>query len=322
MTSRFVAGFFGEESIMSTAWGIRPHLWFDTEAREAAAFYCSVFPASKQTGFTVLHDVPTPTGDCEVVTFELGGQGFMAISAGPHFRFNPAISFIVNYDPSVDVAAREHLDEAWSVLSEGGQVLMPIGAYPFSQRYGWVQDRFGLSWQLILTDPEGERRPFITPLLMFAGDVCGKAEEAVDFYLSVFGGGRRGTLIRYPAGMEPDREGTVMFSDFQVEGTWLAAMDSARADGFEFNEAISFMVCCADQARIDHCWDRLSAVPDAEACGWLKDRYGVSWQIVPPAMDEMLQCGDAARVARVMQALLKMKKPDIAALTRAFDGRG
>jgi predicted 3-demethylubiquinone-9 3-methyltransferase (glyoxalase superfamily) len=165
---------------------ITPHLWFDKEAVEAAGFYTSVFDDSKVTNVTTIHGVPSPTGDSDIVSFELWGQPFMAISAGPDFKFNPSVSFMVNFDPSREPDARGKLDAAWAKLSEGGSVLMPLREYPFSKRYGWLQDRYGLSWQLILTDPAGEPRPEILPSLMFVGAVCGKAEEALHFYLAVF----------------------------------------------------------------------------------------------------------------------------------------
>ena len=298
---------------------IIPHLWYDNEAREAAAFYTTLFPHSSITNVTTLHD--TPSGDCDVVSFTLWGYAFQAISAGPLFTFNPSISFMVNFDPAQDPEAQTRIDTVWAKLVAGGKVLMPLDTYPFSKRYGWVQDQYGLSWQLILTNPEGEARPLIIPTLMFAGNVCGKAEEASDFYLSVFKNSRRGAIARYPAGMEPDREGTVMFTDFELEGQWFAAMDSARMHDFTFNEAISFIVHCDTQDEIDYYWEALSAVPEAEQCGWLKDKYGVSWQIVPTAMDALLASGDQEQVARVTEAFLSMKKFDLVALTHAAEGR-
>lgn len=300
---------------MSLVKPITPHLWFDTQAKQAAAFYCSVFPQSKIDSIAQLRD--TPSGDCDVVSFTLHGQPFMAISAGPLFKFNPSVSFFVNFDPSRDPAARENLDKLWAALIDGGQALMPLDAYPFSQRYGWVQDRFGLSWQLILTDPAGEPRPAIVPSLMFTGDACGKAEEAGAYYRSVFEGSKPGQLVKYPAGMAPDREGTVMFSDFRLGEGWFAAMDSAHPHGFGFNEAISFVVTCRDQAEIDRYWSQLSSVPEAEQCGWCKDRYGLSWQITPKLMDEILAAGDPATIARVTQAFLPMHKLDVAAIEAA-----
>ncbi len=298
---------------------ITPHLWYAKEAKEAAEFYTTLFPDSHITNVTTLQN--TPSGECDVVSFTLWGYAFRAISAGPLFTFNPSISFMVNFDPSQDQEANTRIDAVWAKLVDGGQVLMPLDHYPFSERYGWVQDKYGLSWQLILTNPAGEERPLIIPALMFVGDVCGKAEAASNFYCSVFPNAQRGAIARYPAGMEPDTEGTVMFTDFQLAGQWFAAMDSARMHDFTFNEAISFIVQCDTQADIDSYWEHLSAVPEAEQCGWLKDKYGVSWQIVPRAMEAMLASGDQEKVARVTEAFLSMKKFDIAALTHAYHGR-
>lgn len=299
---------------------IVPHLWFDTQAKEAAEFYTAAFGnGSKITNVTMLHD--TPSGDGEVISFEVAGQAFMAISAGPYFQLNPSISFFVNFDPSSDEKAREHLDALWEKLSEGGTALMPLDTYPFSERYGWIQDRYGVSWQLILTDPKGEERPFIIPSLLFVTDTGDVTEEAIRFYLSVFKNSREGIIARYPAGMEPNKEGAIMFADFMLEDQWFAAMDaSASQHHFSFNEATSFMVKCDTQEEIDYYWGKLSAVPEAEQCGWLKDRFGVSWQIVPTVMDDMLASEDSEKVARVTQAFLKMKKFDLAALQRAYEG--
>lgn len=297
---------------------IVPHLWFDTQAKEAADFYCSVFPESEVTNLTAIRD--TPSGDCDIVSFSLWGRDFMAISAGPLFTFSPSVSFMVNFDPAQDKHAKARIDEVWAKLADGGQVLMPLDAYPFSERYGWIQDKYGLSWQLILTDPTGEPRPTIMPALLFVGDVCGKAEAATDFYVSTFNHAQRGELARYPAGMEPDKEGTVMFTDFILEGQWFVAMDSAQEHDFAFNEAVSFIVNCKDQAEIDHYWEALSAVPAAEQCGWLKDAYGLSWQVVPEAMDSMMADDNKERLGRVTQSMLQMKKLDLAALQRAYEG--
>ncbi|MDQ2076931.1 VOC family protein [Marinimicrobium sp. ABcell2] len=299
---------------------IVPHLWFDKEAKQAAEFYCTVFPASSVTSTVTVPG--TPSGDCDVVSFTVWGHEFMAISAGPEFTLNPSVSFMVNFDPSRDEDAREKIDEVWKALSDGGKVFMPIDKYPFSERYGWIQDKFGVSWQLILTDPEGEERPTIIPSLLFVGDIYGKAEEASDFYLSVFNNSKRGELVRYPAGMEPDKEGAVMFTDFMLENQWFTAMDSALQHDFAFNEAISFIIKCEDQETIDYYWDKLSAVPAAEQCGWLKDRYGLSWQVVPAVMDTMMRDDNPDALSRVTQSFLSMKKFDIAELQRAYDGAG
>ena len=293
---------------------IIPHLWYDKEAKEAAQFYVSVFgKKSKVTDVTTIHN--TPSGDCDIVSFRLLDHEFMAISAGPYFKFTPAISFIVGCE------SREEVDTLWKKLSDGGKTLMPLDKYLFSERYGWTQDKYGLSWQLILTKPEGEDRSKIVPSLLFVGDVYGKAESAVQFYLSVFKSKdtRLGNIIHYGPGQEPNKPGTVMFSDFMILGHWMAAMDGGGKHNFKFNEAVSFIVNCDTQKEIDDYWQKLSAVPESEQCGWLKDKFGVSWQIVPTEMDKMMR-SDEKKVARVTQAFLKMKKFDIAALKKAYEG--
>lgn len=310
----------GWEVVYMSTQKIVPHLWFDKEAKEAAQFYTSIFPGSEITFVYRLNN--TPSGDFDVVEFDLSGYSFIAIDGGPFFEKNPSISFFVNFDPSRDAHAKENLDHLWEQLSQGGEALMPLQEYPFSKHYGWIQDRYGLSWQLILTDPDGEDRPFIVPSLMYTHDSYGKAEEASDFYMSVFKNSRRGLMARYPAGLELDKEGTVMFTDFMLENQWFTAMDSAYPHKFGFNEAISLMVQCEDQDEIDYFWEKLSADPEAEQCGWLKDAYGVSWQISPVAMEEMMRKGTQQQIDRVTQVFLDMKKVDIGTLEEAFEGEG
>ncbi len=298
---------------------ITPHLWFDKEAKEAAEFYTSLFSNSKINNISTLHD--TPSGDCDVVSFELFGQPFMAISAGPYFKLNPSISFFVNFDPSKEKDVEDRINKTWEKLLVGGKVLMPLQEYPFSKRYGWIEDKYGLSWQLILTDPKGEERPDIMPSLLFVGDVCGKAEEAINFYLSVFKDSKKGAIMHYGPGHEPDKEDNVMFADFKLLETWIAAMDSAAEHKFAFNEGVSFIVSCQDQEEIDYYWEKLSAVPESEQCGWLKDKYGLSWQIVPEAMDQMMRDGTKEQVDRVTKSFLQMKKFNIAELQKAYEGK-
>ena len=290
---------------------IVPHLWFDTEAAEVAKFYTSLFRDSGIIDITQIHG--TPSGTAETVTIELSGQEFMLISAGPFFTFTPAISFLIA------CGTTEEVDMLWEQLSKGGTELMPLDAYPFSERYAWVQDRYGLSWQIMHM---GDRKitQKITPTLMFTGDVCGKAEEAINTYASVFSNANIGYILRYSAGDGPDKEGTIQHAGFILEGQEFAAMDSAYEHNFTFSEAISFIVYCDTQEEIDHYWGKLSAVPEAEQCGWLKDKFGISWQIVPTVMKEMMQDKDAEKLARVTAAFLKMKKFDIAELKKAYEG--
>lgn len=294
-----------------------PYLWLDNNAREAANFYTSVFPDSKIISEARIEN--TPSNTVEMFSIKIQGYEIAMMGAGPFFKLNPSISFMLNFDPSQDPQAREHLDELWGKLSEGGKALMPLQEYPFSERYGWIEDKFGMSWQLILTKPEGEPRPFIVPSLLFTQARAGQAEAAIDFYTSLFENSKRGTTARYPAGMEPDKAGTLMFADFMLENQWFAAMDSAHQHDFVFNEALSLVIYCEDQAEMDAFSDKLSAVPEAEQCGWVKDKFGISWQIVSRAMDQMLQGNDRERINRVTQAMLQMKRLDLAKLQEAYD---
>jgi predicted 3-demethylubiquinone-9 3-methyltransferase (glyoxalase superfamily) len=287
---------------------ITPHLWFDKEAKEAGALYASIFPRSRVKSTVQLHD--TPSGTVDVVTIELYGQELTLISAGPLFKFTPAISFLVACD------TKKEVDTLWEKLSKGGSPLMELGSYPFSERYGWIQDRYGLSWQVMLTgEPVKEK---ITPTLLFVGDKAGKAEAAMKFYTSVFRDAKIGDVHRYGANEPPDREGTIKHASFTLEGQQFAAMDSAREHLFGFNEAISLMVHCENQKEIDYYWNKLTADPASEQCGWLKDKFGVSWQITPTAMNKMLESGDQERIARVTEAFLKMKKFDLAKLEEVY----
>jgi predicted 3-demethylubiquinone-9 3-methyltransferase (glyoxalase superfamily) len=288
------------------------HLWFDKEAREAAELYVSAFPNSKINNVTTLYN--TPSGNADIVNFELANQEFQAISAGPYFKFNPSISFHVKCE------TREEVDFIWQKLSPGGQVLMELGTYPFSERYGWLQDKYGLSWQIISTGGADVKQK-ITPVIMFVGNGMGKAEEAVKFWTSSFHPSSVGFIQHYGQGEAPNKEGTLKYGSFSLFEQEFGAMDSAYDHQFNFNEAISFVVKCKDQAEIDDYWEKLSAVPEAEQCGWLKDKYGLSWQIVPAAMDEMMSKGTPEQIERVTQAFLPMKKFDLAKLWEAYEGK-
>lgn len=293
---------------------IIPHLWFDTQAKEAAEFYISAFGDGKITQVNTLHD--TPSGDAEVVAFEILGQPFMSISAGPYFKINPSISFSVNLE------TKEQVQTLWDKLSPGGQVLMELGSYPFSEFYGWVNDKYGVSWQLIALGEQAEGRPKITPALMFTQEHTGQAEEAIQFYTTLFKDSTIGEIFRYGAGQEPEKEGTVAHAIFHLEGQEFMALDSAQAHAFVFNEGVSLMVNCDNQEEIDYYWEKLSAVPEAEQCGWLKDAFGVSWQVVPSDLETKLATGTPEQQKRVTQAFLQMKKFDLAALEKAWNGEG
>jgi predicted 3-demethylubiquinone-9 3-methyltransferase (glyoxalase superfamily) len=296
---------------------IIPHLWFDTNAEEAAAFYASVFRGGKvgrssrypETGKEVHGMKP---GSVMTIEFQIEGYDFIALNGGPVFTITPAISF------TIACPTKEEVDELWGKLSLGGKALMPLDAYPFSERYGWIQDKFGVSWQIIYM-PEAKR--CVVPSLLFVGDVAGKAEEAMKLYMSVFKNSKAGQVARYPAGMEPDKEGTIMYSDFFLEGQKFIAMDSARPEhAFTFNEGVSLLVQCKDQAEIDYFWEKLNRDQSEGQCGWIHDRFGVSWQIAAADMSEMIHTTNKEKLERVMGSMMKMKKLDLAALTKAYKG--
>lgn len=291
---------------------IIPYLWYDKEAKEAADLYTSVFKNSRIVSHSTMEN--TPSGTVDMLSIELEGQEFGMMSAGPYFKFNPSISFLVA------CKSKEEVDEIWEKLSPGGQVLMELGSYPFSEHYGWTTDRFGVSWQIMAMGDLPIKQK-ITPTLMFVGEVCGKAEEAIHFYTSVFHDSKVGDMMRYGPDQEPDKAGTLAFASFTLEGQDFAAMDSAQAHDFQFNEAISLLIYCENQEEIDYYWNKLSAYPEAEQCGWVKDKYRVSWQVVPRGMEEFFRnATDEESLDRVTQAMLKMKKLDIAKLEEAAKG--
>jgi predicted 3-demethylubiquinone-9 3-methyltransferase (glyoxalase superfamily) len=299
---------------------IVPCLWFDSQVEEAANFYVSAFNNSKvgnttrytKAGFEVHH---MPEGTVMTAEFEIEGMRLVALNGGPIFKFNPSISFLVA------CRSKEEVDNLWAKLSQGGgPALMELGSYPMSERYGWLQDKHGLSWQLMYVKDREIKQKFV-PTLMFTEGQSGKAEMAVNLYTSVFPNSAVDHIMRYEKGKQPDKEGTVRHAGFMLESQEFAAMDSARTHNFTFSEAISLMVECQTQKEIDYYWGRLTSDGGQEGvCGWLKDKFGVSWQVAPTVLNEMLRDSNAEKVARVTNAFLKMKKFDISELKRAYTG--
>ena len=296
---------------------ITPFLWFDNNAEEAVNFYTSLFKNSKEGSASHYEEAGAkvsgrPKGSVMTVPFQLYGQNFTALNGGPLFKFNPSVSFFVNCKTENEV------QKLWDKLSVGGKALMPLDKYPFSEKYGWIQDKYGVSWQLIL--PMGEVKQTIIPSMLFVRNVCGRAEEAINFYISLFNNSKVLSTFRYGANQKPDKEGTLAFADFVLEGQIFAAMDSAQEHNFNFNEAISFVVNCESQKEVDYFWDKLSDGGSEGQCGWLKDKYGVSWQIVPTDINKLFSSTDPEKTNRVMAAMLPMKKLIISDLQKAYNG--
>lgn len=287
---------------------IIPHIWFDKEAKEATAFYTTIFSNSKVTNVTTITD--TPSGNCDTVTFTLLGKEFMAISAGPYFKLNPSISMFVTFDNE------QEIQKAWDMLIKEGKVLMEYATYPWATKYGWLEDKYGLSWQLSFSDTHNMEQK-ITPMLMFTQHAAGKTTEAIEYYTSIFPNSKVEMTVPYGEG-EGDVTGFIKHARFTLAGENFMAMDSSAPHQFTFNEAISFIVICDTQEEIDMYWEKLSKVTEAEQCGWCKDHFGVSWQIVPSRMNEMMASGDKEKIKRVTQAFLTMKKFDIATLEKAY----
>jgi predicted 3-demethylubiquinone-9 3-methyltransferase (glyoxalase superfamily) len=193
---------------------------------------------------------------------------------------------------------------------------MGLNKYPFSEKFGWLKDQFGVTWQLMI----GEGMQKITPFLLFGEDNYGKAEEAINFYVSLFKDSGIIHLERYESSEEAI-EGTIKYARFSLNEQEFMAMDSIQDHSFTFTPALSLVVNCESQEEIDHFWNKLSEGGDerAQQCGWLQDRYGVSWQVVPIAMEEMMSDPDPEKSRKVMHAMLQMKKLDINALRQAYE---
>jgi predicted 3-demethylubiquinone-9 3-methyltransferase (glyoxalase superfamily) len=295
---------------------IVPCLWFDDQAESAANFYVSVFPGGRLSAlshYPASGENPSgkPPGSVLTVEFEIGGLRFTGLNGGPTFTPNPSISFFAEVDSAAEA------DQLFAALAETGQVLMPLGAYPWSERYGWVMDRFGVSWQ-VMTRPGAKGDQSIVPCLMFTGAQKGRAYEAMELYASIFPNSRLDDVARYEEDEGPTD--SVKHGRFTLAGQRFVAMDSHIEHAFALNEAISLQVMCKDQREVDRYWDALSEGGEKGPCGWLKDRFGLSWQVVPEAMFDWLSSEDVAARDRAFRAMLDMSKLDIAALQAAFEG--
>ena len=243
-----------------------------------------------------------------VVNFNLSGEQFMALNGGPMFKHNPSVSF------SVICETNDEINMLYEKLVTDGKVMMPLDKYDWSERYAFIQDRFGVAWQLI-KGKFSDVNQKISPCFLFVGKSFGQAEAAVKFYSTIFPSSAIEGVLLYPKDAEP-MGGTVQHAQFTLDGKVFMAMDGYGEHQFAFNEAMSFVVECETQEEIDFFWNTLTAGGGAESmCGWLKDKFGVSWQIIPKKLGTLMS--DPDKAPRVMQALLKMKKPDIAVLEAA-----
>lgn len=276
---------------------ITPCLWYDGQAKNAAALYCSVFTDSKITAQSPI-----------VTEIELSGQKFILLDGGPIHKPNPSISFYYICEND------EELNTIWNAFSQEGKVMMPLDKYPWGEKYGWITDMFGVSWQLALGNMSdvGQR---ITPCLMFTGDQYGRVDEAIAHYSSIFKDPKVDGVLRYGEGEAPDEEGKVKHAQIALDGQKFMLMESKETHDFTFTEGVSLTVYCETQEEIDYYWERFTEGGEESMCGWLKDRFGVSWQIVPTALEKILS--DPAKAGKAAQAFMSMRKLDIEQIVQA-----
>ncbi len=267
-------------------------LWFDENGKDAAKFYTSFFKNSE-----IIDDTQM------VATFELCGKKFMALNGGPQFKFNPSISFFIICEDENEI------DFLWKNFSNDGLVLMPLDKYEWSEKYGWIQDKFGISWQLTLGKPNSEKEKII-PSFLFANSNFGRAEESIKFYTSIFENSNISEIY-----YDNETKNSVKYAEFNLLGEKFIAMDSNFQHNFSFNEAISIVVDCETQNEIDYYWNKLTQDGEENMCGWLKDKFGISWQIVPTILPKLLS--DPTKTERVVKSFLQMKKFDIEKLLNA-----
>ena len=269
-------------------------LWFDNKAKEAFQFYKDVFG-----------DVELLSENPMAVVYKIYGRKFMNFNGGPEYSINPSISFFIS------AANQEEIEVFWNKLSNGGNIMMPLNKYPWSEQYGWCADQYGVNWQLMLGHESSCK---IMPHMMFVGQNAGKTEEAINFYANIFDKNKIVAISRYEEG-EPDQTGFIKYSQFELQGLPFGAMDSSANHQFNFNEAVSFVITVDTQDEIDHYWNKLLEGGKGGKCGWIKDKYGISWQVVPSILGKMMTNPETA--PKATYAFLQMSKFIIANLEAA-----
>lgn len=281
---------------------IFPCLWFNGDGRNAADFYCQTFAGKISV-------------DAEyVINIELFGQKLMILDAGPQFEKNASISFMVLCE------SEEEVNSYWQALAEDGLVLMELGEYPWSKKYGWVRDRYGVTWQIYLGEKQGTQK--MIPTLMFLHENNGRAKEAMEFYTQTFPSSQMGRILKYGDGVGNESHEVpenIQHAHFELDGYSFFCMDSSHDHKFDFSEGISIVVMTDNQEETDRLWNALALDGGQESmCGWLKDKFGVSWQIVPKRLLELMNGSDRERGANVAQAMMQMRKIEIAELEKAY----
>jgi len=279
---------------------ITPFLWFDGKAEEAAHFYTSFIKNSKVESIN-------PT----VSVFNLNGLQFNALNGGNIFQFTNAISLFIKTNDSNEI------DNIWNQLKKNGTILMDLDEYPWCKKYGWITDKYGLSWQLFLDEAPLQ----ILPTLLFVDKQFGNAQKAIDLYCSLFKDSKTVSIVKFDEENE-DLKDKIQYAEFILANQKFVAMESPLKHNFGFNEAFSFVIHCEDQDEVDYYWDSFINLGGEEnQCGWLKDKFGVSWQVVPKLLVQLLNDTDREKADRVMNAMMKMKKIDCAKLQDVYNNK-
>ncbi len=276
---------------------ITPCLWFNNQAKEAAKLYCSVFEKSKITAQSPI-----------VTEIEVSGQRFILLDGGPMYRPNPSISFYYICE------TEKELDNIWNAFKKEGNVMMPLDQYPWSTKYGWITDKCGISWQLALGEIS-EVSQKITSCLMFTGKQYGRVDDAIEFYTSIFKDVSVDGILRYGPNELPDKEGKVKHAQIAINRQKFMLMESAAEHKFTFTEGVSLTVYCKTQEEIDYYWEKFTESGEESMCGWLKDKFGVSWQIVPTMLGQIMS--DPAKAGKAAQAFMSMRKLNIEQIVQA-----
>lgn len=287
---------------------IVPYLWFDHQAEAAVDLYTHTFMHSHVASNHLYTEsgaklAGRPEGSLLSIEFVIAGQPMVALNGGPVYQFTPANSFYVH------CAFAEEVDRIYEKLLAGGEVLMELGQYPFSPRFAWVRDPFGVNWQIMQSDQPCQ----IVPGFLFTGSHIGQAESAIRHYVATIPHSALQTMEKSP-------DGLVQYATFTLNGQTFAATESSFDHGFDFSPAISFLLSCETEDEFEAIWSALTDASADPQCGWVTDRFGITWQIVPEALFALVHCDDEVRRERVLKALYPMQKINLAMLKQAFHG--
>lgn len=283
-------------------------LWMTEKGEDAAKLYASLFKNSKIKQTVTYSNASAEVsgqkaGSPMTLECEVAGLQIMALNGGPMFKLNPSISFFVYCDTSAEA------DRLWKELSPGGQVLMGMDKYPFAEKFGWLADKWGTNWQIAYGNPPSAQK--IVPSMMFFSKNYGKGQEAMSYYVGIFPNSKVDSVKK------DEKSGTIQMGTFMLNGTKFMIAENEIDHKFAFNEAFSFMVPCETQEEIDTYWTALSAGGESQPCGWVKDKYGVSWQITVPEL-ERKGTTDMKKYDAMFKLLTTMKKPDLQKLRDAY----